>query len=1028
MILSDFSVRRPVAASCLIIGLALLGMNAYRKMGLELMPKMDAPFITVVTIYPGAAPEELETDVAKRIEDAVVSIDGLKHVSSTCMENVCQTLLEFQMDVDVDVAATDVREKLDLVRSDFPADVEDPIIQKFDINAKPIVNLALTGEVPLDELYDYADNTLSDRLTVISGVAEVQLIGGAEREVHVELDRHKLAARGLTSMDVVQAIQGAVRTIPSGRLRDRGLEYSVKFDADYDRVADLADLEVANESGRRCHIRDIGTVRMATEELRQAATIDGRSCIAIKVVKKADANAVKVANAVRDAMAEVTAQLPGGMELVWVDDDGRFIEANNQDAWINVFQGIALTAAILFLFLYNVRALFVVAISMPLTIVIGLFFMQTVGYTLNMSTLIAIGMSVGVLVTNSIVVLEAIDKRLSESGDPKEAARLGAKEAFIAVLASAGTNVVVLFPLSVMSSKIGMFIGPLAMTMFIMTVVSLFISFTLTPMLCSLILKPRVEGSRSLLARMERGWNRGFERMVGGYRWFLEFTEHRRWAAVLVMAGVIGMFVHSLKVAGALGTSAFSQIDMGRVYVRLEFPTRYSLEETIRRTEQAESRLRGVPELKHILTTVGKVEALLGQSSEGVYLAQILMKFSERDERELAIDEIMDMIRDRVSDYPGAIVSVSLPSAIGGQSTPVELEISGAELDTLDNLALRSLGFAQSIPGFLDADTTVRPGKPEIRVEPRRAVLSDLNAPAVGLGMTLRANLEGIEAGTYKENARNYDIVVKLAEEEGKEQVGNFMFPGSNGRPTLLASFGKVVEMEIPIQITRKNKQRIAKLTSQLDPGLPLGTAVQKLSAAIDEKGNLPPGYEYTFAGEYELMNEAQADLGEAGIISFVLVILTLAAILESFRQPVLILVTVPLALIGTFWALAIGGESISVFVMMGIVIMIGIVVNNAILIMDQFNIHVAEGIPRHKAMITAACERFRPIVMITLAAVLGMLPLALGRGIGAEMRNGVGIASAGGIFVSGILTMLVIPILYDLFTRGKRPGSQPAE
>ncbi len=1028
MILSDFSVRRPVAMGCLIIGLTLLGLNAYRKMGLELMPKADMPFITVITIYPGAAPEELEIDVAKRIEDAVVSIDGLKHVSSTCMENVCQTLLEFQMDVDVDVAGVDVREKLDLIRSDFPADVEDPIIQKFDINAKPIVNLALTGEVPLDELYDYADNRLSDRLTVISGVAEVQLIGGAEREVRVELDREKLAARGLTSMNVVQAIQSAVRTIPSGRLRDGGSEYSVKFDADYDRVADLADLEVANESGRRCHIRDIGKVRMATEEVRQAATIDGRACIAIKVVKKADANAVKVASAVRAAMADLKARLPGGMELVWVDDDGRFIEANNVDAWTNVFQGIALTAAILFLFLYNIRALFVVAVSMPLTIVIGLFFMQAVGYTLNISTLIAIGMSVGVLVTNSIVVLEAVDKRLNESGDPKQAARLGAKEAFIAVLASAGTNVVVLFPLTVMSSKIGLFIGPLAMTMFIMTVVSLFISFTLTPLLCSLILRPRVEGSRALLARMQRGWDWGFDRVVGGYRGLLEFTERRRWAAVLVLLAVVGMLIHSFKIAGALGNSAFAQIDMGRVYVRLEFPTRYSLAETVRRTAQVEARLKDVPELKHILTTVGKVEAILGQSSEGVYLAQILLKFSERDERKLTIDAIMSAIRDRVRDFPGALVSVSLPSVIGGQSTPVELEIAGAELETLDGLALTCLDFARDIPGFLDPDTTVRPGKPEIRIEPRRAVLGDLNAPAVGLGMTLRANLEGIEAGTYKENARNYDIVVKLAEEEGKEQVGKFMFPGSSGRPTLLASYGTVVETEIPIQITRKNKQRIAKLTSQLDQSLPLGTAVEKLSAAIDENGNLPPGYQYAFAGEYEIMNEAQADLGEAGIISLVLVVLTLAAILESFRQPALILVTVPLALIGTFWALAMGGESISIFVIMGVVIMIGIVVNNAILIMDQFNVHVAEGVPRHKAMIAASCERFRPIVMITLAAVLGMLPLALGRGIGAEMRNGVGIASAGGIFVSGILTMLVVPILYDLFTRGKRPTSQSAD
>ena len=1018
MILSDASVRRPIAMGCLIIGLALLGLNAYRKMGLELMPKMDAPFVTVVTIYPGASPEELETDVAKRIEDAVVSIDGLKHVSSTCMENACQTLLEFEMDVDVDIAATDVREKLDLIRADLPQDVEDPIIQKFDINSKPIVNLALTGDAPLDELYDFADNTLSDRLTVIAGVAEVQLIGGAEREVHVELDRDKLSARGLTSIQVVEAIQQAVRTIPSGRVRDERAEYSVKFDADYDRAVDLANLEVANDEGRRCHIRDIGRVGMATEELRQKATIDGRPCIAIKVVKKAEANAVRVANAVRDAMGRLDAELPGGMELVWVDDDGRFIEANNESAWINVFQGILLTAAILFLFLYNLRSLFVVAVTMPLTIVIGLFFMQMVGYTLNTSTLIAIGMSVGILVTNSIVVLEAIVKRLDEIGDAKEASRIGSKEAFIAVLASAGTNVVVLFPLTAMKSKMGMFIGPLAMTMFIMTVVSLFVSFTLTPLLCSLILKPRKEGSRSPLALMERGWNRGFDYVVGMYRRLLEFNEHHRWAAVLVILAVVGLFVHSARVGSTLGSSAISESDMGRVYVRLEFPTRYNLQETTRRVKQAEARISDVPELKHVLTTIGKVEAILGQSSEGVYLAQILMKFSERDEREVTIDDLMDIVRSRMSDYPDPIVGVSLPSLIGGQNNPVELEIAGDDLDTLDALALKTLGFAREMPGVLDPDTTVRPAKPEIRIQPRRDVLSDLKAPAVGLGMALRANLEGIEAGTYKENARNYDIVVKFAEEPGKDQVGEFLFPGADGHPVLLASFSEVTEDEMPIQVVRKDKRRISKLTSQLAKSLPLGTAVNQISKAIDEHGNLPPGYDYTFAGMTELMSEAQGELAEAGLIAVVLTVLTLAAIMESFRQPALILVTLPLALIGTNWALAMAGESFSIFVIMGIVMMVGIVVNNAILIMDQFNVHVAEGIPQHKAMITAACERFRPIVMITLAAVLGMLPLALGRGIGAEMRNGVGIASAGGILVSGVLALLVVPVLYDLFTR----------
>ncbi len=1022
MFLSDTSVRRPVAMSCLIIGLTLLGLNAARKMGLELMPKMDAPFITVTTIFPGASPEQIETDVAKRIEDQVVTIDGLKHVSSACMENVCQTFLEFELDVDVDIAATDVREKLDLIKADFPQDVEDPKILKFDINATPVAHIALTGDVPLDELYDYADNTLSDHLTVISGVADVELIGGAEREVHVMLDREKLVAKGLCSTDVVTAVQNAVRNIPSGRVQEAGREYSVKFDAEYKAVADIGGLEVANDEGRRTYIRDVGRVVMTTEELRQKARIDGHPCIYIKVVKKAEGNAVRVVNRVRKAIDKLNAELPGGMELVWITDDGRFIEASVQSAWINVGQGILLTAAILFFFLYNIRSTMVVAITMPLTILIGLFFMQMAGFTLNTSTLISIGMSVGILVTNSIVVLEAITKRLNQTGDPREAARLGAKEVTIAVLASAGTNIVVLFPIATMGTKVGMFLRPLAWSMLIMTAVSLFISFSLTPLLCSIILKPVDKTRKGVLMHMENGFNRLLNGVIGIYWAVLRFNERHRGAALLVLAATVLMLIHAMSLTGKIGFGMFTDPDKATLYVKLEYPTDYDLGHTVERVRAVEDRLADVPELQHILSSAGKVEGVVGQSTEGVYLAQLLLTFSNRDERAITIDELASEVRRRLAGYPECIVTVTQPSMIGGQSQDVELEITGPKLDTLDALALEAENIADETRIFTDPDTTVRAGKPELAILPNRAVLSDLGIPAVGLGMTLRANLEGLDAGTFKRGDRNYDIVVEFAEQEGKAQVERFMFPAAAGRPVLLANLADVQERIAPIQITRKDKRRVSKLLANLAPGVPLGTAVDSLSHEMDTAGHFPPGYEYTFAGVYEMMEEMQAEFSEAMLTAVVLVILTLAAILESFKQPWLILVTLPLALIGVLWALAIGGQSLDMFVILGIVMMIGIVVNNAILIMDQFNVHVGEGIPRHKAMITAACERFRPIIMITLAAVLGMLPLALGRGIGAEMRNGVGIASVGGILVSGILTLIVMPILYDLFTRkGKK-------
>jgi len=1012
MFLSDASIKRPVAMSCLIIGLALLGLNAWRKMGLELMPKMDVPFITITTIYPGATPEQIETDVAKRIEDQVVTIDGLKHVSSACMENVCQTLLEFNLDVNVDIAATDVREKLDLIKADFPEDAEDPKILKFDINAKAIANLALTGDVSLDELYDFADNTLRDKITVISGVADVELIGGARRKVHVVLDRDKLAERGLSSNDVVRVIQNSVRSIPSGHIQELGREFTVKFDAEYKKVADICGLEVANENGQRCYIRDIGRAVMATEELRQKAAIDGKPCIYIKVKKKAEANAVRVVNNVKSAMNKLRQELPGGMELVWVNDDGRFIEATVKSAWINVAQGVLLTALILFFFLYDIRSTIVVSITMPLTIIIGLFFIQMAGFTLNMSTLIAVGMSVGILVTNSIVVLEAIVKRLGEIGNAKEASRLGTGQAFVAVLASAGTNIVVLFPVAMMSgSVVGLFMKPLALSMLIMTAVSLFISFTLTPILCSILLKPKRKNRGDLLNRMETGFNRLLGLLIESYRKVLSFNERHRLVALGVLFLTLLMFVYALSLTKKVGFGFISEPDQAQLFVKLEYPTSYNLAKTAERVKAIEERLSDSPQLKHILSSIGKVEGIIGQSTEGVYLAQVLLVFSDRDQRKLSIDDLQTEVRKRLTDYPEAIVSVTQPTVVGGQSQDVELEIAGRDLSTLDTLAVRTQQLSSEIKGLEDVDTTVRTGKPELAILPNRAVLSDLNIPAVGLGMALRANLEGLDAGTFKKGDRNYDIVVKFADRRGKQQVEQFMFP------LLLSNLAKIEQRIAPIQITREDKQRVSKVFANLESNLPLGTAVDLISDEIDVKGQFPPSYSYKFTGMYEIMNEANAAFAEAGLIAVILVVLTLAAILESFKQPWLILVTLPLALIGVMWALALTGESLSMFVLMSIVMMIGIVVNNAILIMDQFNVHVAEGVPRHKAMITAACERFRPIAMITLAAVLGMLPLALGTGIGAEMRNGVGIAAVGGILISGILTLIIMPILYDLFT-----------
>lgn len=1019
MFLSNASVRRPVAMGSLIIGLTLLGMNAYRKVGLEFMPKVDIPYITVVTVYPGASPSEIETDVAKRIEDAVVSIDGLKHVTSTCMEDHVLTLLEFQLEVNVDTAANDVREKLDLILNDFPEGVEKPKVLKYDINAKPIVSLALKGDLSIDDLYDYADNTLRDRLSVLTGVADVQLIGGADREVHLLLDRQRLAERGLTSADIVQAVAQNVRTIPSGRVREDGAEYAVKFDAEYKSIDAINTLEVVCKDGSRVYLRDVGQAVMGTAELRQAALIDGAPCIGMRVVKKADANAVQVVDRVKSALDRIRTELPGGVELVWVTDDGDFIESSVDSATTSIGQGVLLTAAILFLFLYNIRTTLIVAITMPLTVIIGVYFIQMVGYSLNTSTLLSLGLSVGILVTNSIIVLEAISKRFSEGMSASEASRLGASEVAVAVFASAGTNAVVLIPIVTMGSLIGRFFAPFALTMLVVTLVSLFISFTLTPILCALLLKRA--SRKGVLARVEGAFNAVFARLAAVYTAFLRYFSRHRFAAALVLLLSAAMFVHALRVGSRLGMNFVPSADMGEILVKLEFPTRYDLQQTVSRVKDIELALNGMPGIQHVFSNAGKVEGVVGKSSEGVYLAQTLLKFCHKTERAEDLDTLLSDVRSRLSSVSDCIITVNAADMIGGQSTPIELEIAGDDFTKLGQLALAVQKHARSLTGVLDPDTSVREGKPEIRVRPNRAVLSELGVPAVNLGLALRGNLEGIKAGIYKAGDRSYDIRVKFAEEEGKDQVASFQFPVMPGMTVPLTNFASVDQGVSPIQITRNDKRRISVVYANLDERKALSEAVAEINRAFESEAELPAGYSFEYRGDYEMMKESNTAFIEAGLIALLLTYLTLAAILESFKQPFIILFTVPLGLIGVFYSLYLAGESISVFVLLGAVMLVGIVVNNAILILDRVNQLLAGGASRHDAMIQASAEAFRPIIMITMAAILGMWPLATDRGLGSEMRTGIGISSIGGILVSGVLTLIVIPILYDLFTRDRK-------
>lgn len=1017
----EFSVKRWVAILCLMIAITGMGLNSYRKLALEELPKTDVPFVTVVTIYPGASPEEIETDVAKPIEDAVSSIDGLKHLSSSCLENVCQTFLEFQVGVDTDQAANDIRDKIDMILRDFPDGVEKPMVLKYDINAQPVVTMAITGEAPLDELYDYADNDFRDYFASVKGVAELRLIGGAKRELHILCDRDSLAARGLTAVDVVSAVRKEVKLIPAGRINHEGNEYSIKFDGDFKAYSELSSLEIANKEGSRIYLKDVARVEMASEERRQAATINSRPCIAVQIVKKADANAVQVVNLVKAQFEALKPQLPGGVEILWVSDMGSFIKASADSALSNVWQGVLLTGALIFFFLYNLRTTFTVAITMPLTIIAGVLFIYFMGYSLNTVTLLALGLSVGILITNSIVVLENIVKKLSEGETSENAAIIGSREILVAVIASAGTNIVVLLPITIMKGIIGQFFIPFALAMVGITVISLALSFTLTPAVAGQLIKSDTNQNKTLL-RLETAFNRGFGWCTESFIRVLSKIVSKKWLSVTLLAVFALLLVHAFYLVGEIGFTFLPINDRGEVVIKLEFPPSYSLENTIGHVAQIEELLGHIPHLENKLTTIGKIDGSVGQTSEAVYLAQIVCRFVDKNQRNTSIVELRNLINKSLAGLPDVLITTSLPDQVGG-GAEIKLIVRGPDLETLDEIGDRLVKATQGSELLQDIDSSVRPKKNEIRVLPRRAILSDLNVPATHLGMVLRTNLEGTKSGIYKQDARSFNIRVKLEEKEGLEQIKELDMPGLPGHPIVLENFAEIETKDSPVMISRHNKGRVMFYYANPTPETPLGRAANYLEEKLekDPEHPLPPGYSVSYAGKIEAMNESIDDFIEVGITAILLTYLLLAAILNSFARPLIILVTLPLGLIGCIWALYITNEPISVMVLLGGVMLVGIVVNNAILIMDKVNSLREEGAEPIPAMYDALRSELRPVVMISLAAVFGMIPMGFDSSLGSELRTGIGLASIGGIIISAILTVLVIPVIYCLFAKDSK-------
>ena len=1018
MFLSQWSVRRPIAMTAFIIVLVMIGVSLYPRISIDLLPNMEVPMVLVRCEYEGASPTEIEVEVVKRIEDAVSSLDGIKHITSTSMEDEARIQLEFNMGTDVDVAATDIREALNRIRTDLPDGADEPTIRKIDTNATTVVQAFLVGDRTQDDLYDYADDVIADRFSSVPGVGEVRVYGANEMQIHVLLDRAKLTAMNLTINDVVTKLRENNVREPLGRIQfDKG-EKNVTFDGDFKDFEQIKALEIGKFKNKRVYLRDVADVKFMSREVRSKAYVNGKPAARFRIVKKGEANAVEVIRGIRERFDTMVrnGELPTGMELFWFTDSGAFIQASVDDAWSSILTGIILTAVLLFLFLHEPRSTFIVMISMPISVIVTFAAMAYFNYSFNIMTLLSLGCSVGVLVTNSIVVIENIFKHLDRGETIKVAAERGTDEVIAAVSASALTNVVVFVPVMMMTTRIGTMMVPFAGVMVVATLVSLFISFTLTPILSCVLLKQKKGGeagqTTGFLAKLFTPWDRGYDWLCRKFDRSIEWTaRHPKSLILAVLALSAAVFFW---VVPQVGLSFLPFCDQGEIRVKFEFPTNYNLETTDRLIREAADHLKKFDFVRGMSITVGDSDGGGGQISSAVYIGQITLRTTDKFEREESIYDLQAQLRKELAYLDNCRVTLSIPATFGGSGAEIRCVMNGNDLNVLEEAEMAVMEKLPTLGIVRDVDSSRRERKPNINITPRRTVLQNLDMSANELYEYLLGSLDGIEVGDYRAGARTFDIRVKNQKEYGEEQLRQAAPARKDNNPLGTETLAEITEDTRPVVINRYDKARTMWLYANTAPGMALGPVSDTIGKLALEA--LPPGYGVRMSGSVELMNETAREFGQVILLAAVLTYLLIAGIMESWTRPFLIMFTVPLGFLGMYATLWLTGMSMSMMGLLGGVMMIGIVVNNAILIMDECAMLVNSGVTTHQAMLQATQSKFRPIVMTSIASVAGMLPMAFGTGLGSELRSSCGMGVVGGLTVASLLTLYVIPALYFIF------------
>jgi len=1023
MILADTAIKRPVFTTMVIGAFLVLGIFAYNTMSVDLFPDIEFPFVVVSTQYTGASPEAVESEVTVPIEEAVNTISAIDELSSTSYEGLSIVVIRFKLKTDPAEKADEVREKIAAIRYRLPEGVKEPVVQRFDPESAPFMSLSVSGPRSLKEITTITRDIIVKRLESIDGVGAVQIVGGARREIQIVLDRRKMEAFDVSIQHIIAAIKAANLEIPGGRMERGRSEWTIRTLGKVSDWREFGDLVVAKRLGRHIHVRDIAIVRDGVKERRSLTFYDGNEAVGLDIIRQVGANTVDVARRIKKRIADIKGELPPDIEITIANDNSIFIEEAVADVIMNIKIGGTLAVLVVFLFLASWRTTLISGLAIPTSIIAAFFGMHFLGFSINFMSLLGLSIAVGLLIDDAIVVVENIYRHFKMGEPAAVAASRATSEIGMAVVAATSTIIVVFLPISFMGGIVGQFFHQFGITVVLSIAFSLFIAFTLTPMMFAVLARrsspggfggakrdaaaPNNKGTLSRLATLSEA---AYTPIARGYRRLLAVSLKHRLVTILVATS---LFLVSLVLGRQIGVEFQPQTDQARIFISFEAPPGTSLQQTHQGAVKIENLLRQYPEVLHIYTTVGSSE---GDVSGGVITAEL----PPLNERERSVFDIIDDLRIKTRRIPGLYTSLTTEAEHGG-GAEVSVSISGDNLDIVARLAAAVEESVKAVPSAVDVKNSLEGGRPEIQLEIDRARAAELGISISELATTLFYLIDGYEVTTYKEGDDEYDVLVRLSAndrqdpwdlaslkiESTKEITGqdHFFVP--------LNQVARLAERTGPVEIKRYNRRRQVLVTANV-----AGAFAGDVRNAVMEKVRkipTPPGYDIGAIGVAEWQAESFKRIFLALMASVLFIYMVLASQYESFTDPLSIMISLPLALVGAMMGLVIGGSSVSIISLIGVVLLMGLVTKNAILLIDFIKQARRAGDDRTTAILKAGPIRLRPILMTAAATVFGLLPLALGFGEGAELRKPMAQAVIGGMLSSTLLTLVVVPVVYTV-------------